>query len=717
MKWAAQSIVHNTDLLAVWKQSRPTFLASLPKEFPESVTTSMNFSVDPCTNFFEYSCGNWIKQAVIPPSQGGTAKSWDYAEDAAYDDLRELMQKKYPANSEFRKVSDWFDSCMNVTHADLLGAEPIKPWLAKVDAIQTKEDVWDTIILFKLWSIPTMISTQVSADEKDPLFYDLFIDSGGLILPDISYYDNTTADGRRKLRALTTYLQEITQLAGYSEEEAQHAANQTVEIEMMMADLQYSEPFVELEDSYHHYNVSQLVDHAPHIPWRKLFDGLRKGCAGAGGSCLEQLDQGRKKIVMDSPYFYKHISNKFRDAEPGYWKPYLRTHLIYNLSPLLSTNFLNATLKLDKQLEGMETRPPRWRKCVAAVKHALPGLCDKLYVDKTFGHAARVDAETMMEQLRGAFIRNLEDVTWMDNATKQAALVKANSIDFNIGSEISPPSLLDDYPVNPNSYFDNSMMAYHRKLIYRLSKVDQPVNRKEWSMRASTVNAYYDNGVTALFVPAAVLQPPFFSADYNAARNFGGIGAIMGHEFTHGFDDTGRKFDAKSRLREWWKKPIVQRFQKHSRCIAKLYDKFEIADETVDGNGTLGENIADMGGLKIALRAYQHLQEQETGSPPKDADQRLFFVSFAQNWCDKERHQSEQEAVLTDEHSPNLFRVNGPVSQNKDFARLFQCPVGSPMNPDNKCVLWQDIKPSEQLVTWNTMHKSAGMLDIDRPHR
>jgi len=338
-------------------------------------------------------------------------------------------------------------------------------------------------------------------------------------------------------------------------------------------------------------------------------------------------------------------------------------------------------------------------------------------VDKTFGHAARVDAETMMEQLRGAFIRNLEDVTWMDNATKQAALVKANSIDFNIGSEISPPSLLDDYPVNPNSYFDNSMMAYHRKLIYRLSKVDQPVNRKEWSMRASTVNAYYDNGVTALFVPAAVLQPPFFSADYNAARNFGGIGAIMGHEFTHGFDDTGRKFDAKSRLREWWKKPIVQRFQKHSRCIAKLYDKFEIADETVDGNGTLGENIADMGGLKIALRAYQHLQEQETGSPPKDADQRLFFVSFAQNWCDKERHQSEQEAVLTDEHSPNLFRVNGPVSQNKDFARLFQCPVGSPMNPDNKCVLWQDIKPSEQLVTWNTMHKSAGMLDIDRPHR
>eukprot|EP00961_Rhodomonas_salina_P222087 3003527-Rhodomonas_salina.1 len=249
----------------------------------------MNFSVDPCTNFFEYSCGNWIKQAVIPPSQGGTAKSWDYAEDAAYDDLRELMQKKYPANSEFRKVSDWFDSCMNVTHADLLGAEPIKPWLAKVDAIQTKEDVWDTIILFKLWSIPTMISTQVSADEKDPLFYDLFIDSGGLILPDISYYDNTTADGRRKLRALTTYLQEITQLAGYSEEEAQHAANQTVEIEMMMADLQYSEPFVELEDSYHHYNVSQLVDHAPHIPWRKLFDGAPppppRLCLHFAGSC------------------------------------------------------------------------------------------------------------------------------------------------------------------------------------------------------------------------------------------------------------------------------------------------------------------------------------------------------------------------------------------------------------------------------------------------
>jgi len=231
-----------------------------------------------------------------------------------------------------------------------------------------------------------------------------------------------------------------------------------------------------------------------------------------------------------------------------------------------------------------------------------------------------------------------------------------------------------------------------------LSKVDKKVDRKEWSMRASTVNAYYDNGVTSLFVPAAVLQPPFFSDTYKAVRNFGGIGCVMGHEFTHGFDNTGRKFDAHSRMREWWQKPVVSRFREHSHCIEKLYDNFEIAGENVDGNGTLGENIADMGGLKISLRAWEHLHTQTHGAPPSLQEQRLFFVSFAQNWCDKNRQKAEEQTVLTDEHSPNIFRVNGPVSQNPDFAQAFGCPVGSPMNPNHRCVLWKDVAPSEELL-------------------
>jgi len=410
------------------------------------------------------------------------------------------------------------------------------------------------------------------------------------------------------------------------------------------------------------------------------------------------MDGGRKKLVMDSPYFYQALSEKLGNHTAEYWVPYLRTHLIYNLSPLLSEQYLNATFQLDADLEGMETRPPRWKKCVGAVKHALPGLSDELYTQKLFPAKAKKDAEVMMTQLRDAFVDNLKGVSWMDESTKKAALEKAESIEFNIGAPKNQPAYLDGYPVTATSYFNNSMLAYHFRMIFKMSKLGKPVDRHEWSMRASTVNAYYDNGVTALFVPAAVLQPPFFSDKYPAARNFGGIGAVMGHEFTHGFDNTGRKFDAHSKLHEWWKKPVVRKFQDNSHCIEKLYDSFEIADEAVDGNSTLGENIADMGGLKISLRAWENLHTKTEGTVPSAKEQRLFFVAFAQNWCDKNRYKAEQQTVLTDEHSPNLFRVNGPVSQSEDFAKTFGCPAGAPMNPTSKCVLWKDSAPSEVLA-------------------
>jgi len=623
--------------------------------------------------------------------------------------LYQIMTAQYSHDSKYRKVSDWYSSCMDLATANRRGSTPLKPYLDKIDGIKSKEQLWDTLAYLQLWSIPTMFKLSVSADEKQPLYHDLFLDAGGMILPDSTYYDNTTDDGLKYMTALKGFLKNITMLAGYSEEVAQLSADRTMEVETMLAQFTWDEPLMDLEDSYLHRNVSQLEEHAPHIQWRKYFGCLSDGCHEAGTSCLTQLDEGRKKIVLDAPYFYQKLSEAFKNNTADYWAPYLRTHLIYNLSPLLSEQFLDTTFRLDAELSGVETKPPRWKKCVAAVKHALPGLTDKLYIERAFPAKARQDAETMMEQLREAFIANLIDVNWMDKKTKDAALLKARSIEFNIGEQEAESQILNDYPVTAKSYFNNSMNAYHLQKIYGLSQVDKAVDRREWSMRASTVNAYYDNGVTALFVPAAVLQPPFFSAKYTPARNFGGIGCIMGHEFTHGFDDTGRKFDAKSRLREWWKKPVVDKFEKHSQCISTLYDGFTIADEDVDGNGTLGENIADMGGLKISLEAFSNLHMEEHGDEPSEEQKRLFFVSYAQNWCDKERYQAQQTAVLTDEHSPNLFRVNGPISQNREFSQVFGCPAGSPMNPAQKCVLWKDTKVGEQLATFNDEGHPRGL--------
>uniref|UniRef100_A0A7S0W8X8 Peptidase M13 C-terminal domain-containing protein n=1 Tax=Hemiselmis tepida TaxID=464990 RepID=A0A7S0W8X8_9CRYP len=694
---------------------RTTFLDELEKggNFPPAVHSAMDFNVDPCDNFFQYACGAWQKKAVIPAEQGGIAKSWDTAEDKSYAALHQLMLAEYPAESPYRKVHDWFKSCMDLKEVQEKKAAPLKPWLASVEAIDSHEKLWDTLVLFQLWSIPTMIKLSVSADEKEPLKHDLFLEPSGLVLPDSSYYDTEDDDDAKKhVKALHHYLKTITMLAGYSEEEACASADRTIEVEKMLAKFQDGEPWVSIEDSYMHYNKSQLEAHSPNIPWDRYFGGLSAGCKQAGLECLHSLGQNNN-LVMDAPYFYQKLSEAFGNHSADFWKPYLRTHVIYNLSPLLSDDFLNATFKLDAELDGVEDQPARWHKCVAAVQHGLPGLTDQLYVKNYFPESAKKVALSMMEQLREAFIANLKNVGWMDDKTRAAAMHKARSIDFNIGSPDTWPAIWDGYKVDPSNYFENSMLAYHSKQVWKLSQVDKPVNRKEWSMRASEVNAYYDNGVTALFVPAAVLQAPFFSQNYSAERNFGGIATVMGHEFTHGFDDTGRKYDAKSRLRQWWDRPAVNKFRSHSRCISDLYEGFTIADAQVDGNGTLGENIADMGGLKISLMAYENLHEQEHGgAAPSNGDKRTFFVAFAQNWCDKERFKSQQEEVLTDEHSPDIFRVNGPVSQSHEFSRVFGCPAGSPMNPVKKCVLWKDSRPSEQLATWRRRKALGALRDV-----
>lgn len=607
-----------------------------------------------------------------------------------------------PADPAWRspQVHDWFHSCMDLEAVEKKGPTPLQPWLAAVESIDSNDKLWDTMVLFELWSIPTMIKLSVSADEKRPLQHDLFFESAGLVLPDYSYYDSDNDEkAARHVEALREYLKTITMLAGYSEEEAELSANRTVEIERQLAQFQSDEPYEPIQDSYMHMNMTALLEHAPNIPWKKYFAGLTDGCAMEGEDCLRTLGRD-DNMVMDAPYFYLKLSEAFGNNTYEYWKPYLRTHVVYNLSPLLPKAFLNATFTLDAELDGIQDQPQRWHKCVMAVQHGLPALTDQLYTKEYFPESAEKTAAVMMEELRNAFIQNLDSVAWMDPGTKQAAMKKAESIEFNIGGPKEWPAIWDSYPVDPTNYFENSMRAYHAKQIWKLSQVDKPVDRRDWSMRASTVNAYYDNGVTALFVPAAVLQKPFFSEDYPAERNFGGIATVMGHEFTHGFDDTGRKYDAKSRLREWWDKPVVKKFEKHTRCISKLYEGFTIADVGVDGNGTLGENIADMGGLKISLLAFENLHKQKMGGQPSPDEKRTFFVSFAQNWCDKERYKSQQESVQTDEHSPDIFRVNGPVSQNPTFARVFGCPAGSPMNPEKKCVLWEDSKPSEQLAAW-----------------
>jgi len=313
----------------------------------------------------------------------------------------------------------------------------------KVEAIDSDAKMWDTMVLFELWAIPTMIKLSVSADEKEPLKHDLFFESAGLVLPDYTYYDEDGDDEAKKhVAALREYLTTITELAGYSREEAELSANRTVEIERLLAQFQSDEPYEAIEDSYMHMNMTALLAHAPNIPWKRYFAGLRTGCEMEGEECLRTLGDNNN-MVMDAPYFYLKLSEAFGNNSYEYWKPYLRTHVIYNLSPLLPPQFLNATFKLDAHLDGIQKQPARWHKCVMAVQHGLPALTDQLYTKEYFPASAEKTAMTVIVSPSLDAISRSICAGWdgLARATHQSPLPIHSICSYSLVSDLVPQSV------------------------------------------------------------------------------------------------------------------------------------------------------------------------------------------------------------------------------------------------------------------------------------
>lgn len=648
----------------------------------------MNFSVDPCENFYEYACGNFEAVTTIPEDMGGFARSWDGGSAKIYKEMRRVLKK------DKGKAGNWFKSCMMVDHINQLGAEPLQPYLRQIERIQTYDDVWEILAQYQYWDVPAFFDWWVGADNLEPSLMNLYFGSGGLILPDQSYYTEDSAEMRSHRGAYREYIVTQLKLAGFSADEAEKDADACMEIETELAIYQRLEPYVPLKDSFMHINQTQLESTLPNINFRLLFERLN----------ISRVGIERPNLVLKAPQFYNRLSDFFGRRSPRSLIPYLRWHLVYNLSPLLSKPFLEATLKVDANLMGISKQPERWHKCVAATKSALPMVVDKLFIDNFFSPADRAVAVTMLGYIKTAFREDLDTVAWMTEESRGAALKKLDNIFFECGH----PDHWDtcDWDVSPASYFNNSLNSAVAKKKRKLQRLFNAPDRHRWSMSVMSVNSYYDNAVNGLFITAGMLQKPFFHAGWDMERNFGGVGAIMGHELTHGFDNTGRKYDPESRLRDWWDAETVAEFEARAQCLARLYNGFEIVGTHVRGNKTLGENIADFGGIKAAYHGWlswfvdDHCKDVDPdkmpmtfklcrrAARPTRNQRKLFWVSYGQNWCDKERDQSLKLSVKTDEHAPDRFRVNGPLSQSDDFARDWGCPAGSPMNPKVKCSLW-----------------------------
>jgi len=532
--------------------------------------------------------------------------------------------------------------------------------------------------------------------------------------------------------AIQQEFESLNKLTGYGDDEASNAAIATMNTEIALASFYAQEPFDYYVQNFPgglpDTNLSTLDASMPNLPIRRTLEKIANACEKYNTSCagLRQVMQEDLTLFnVDMPVYHQRISEAIGEYPAESWIPFLRSHVIKGWAPVLGNQFETVLLKSSALIQGVQKAPERWHKCSNAAMNALAHTADKVYRLLYFPPAAEAEGHMLMSSIKAAFIENLKSVEWLDASTRKRALDKASALTMSLGGTNDPYYI--HFPVSRTSYYNNTLHAFRAKMLGSFAEIDETMRKDKWAMAAFAVNAYYDRTVNALFIPAGVMQPPFFypyfygSAEAHAARNYGGIGSVIGHEFSHGFDNKGAKYDASASLKNWWSDTVAADFKVKTNCVKSLYDQFVIQSVKVDGEKTEAENIADHGGLKVSLQALKaHLYVlnntpplphtppsvsssssefasygEEISSYGKETSSdsravRLYFVSFGQLWCSKERQNGGYTHMQTesDPHAPGPFRTNGAVSQNEDFAVAFRCPSGSAMNPLHKCQIW-----------------------------
>jgi len=501
----------------------------------------------------------------------------------------------------------------------------------------------------------------------------MYLTSGGLNLPDKAYYLDNTTEYAQHREAYKTNLRNSLALVNITGIQAEEMIAGTMAIETSLAANEKDEDdLYKLVDNPPRYTQPGLKALVPAFDWTSYFTAW----GYADVAAAEEL------LSVTRPAWYANWNKLLQTAAMPAIRGYLKTHILHYTGPMLSEGFLDVMTALDTDLYGTEGRPPRWKKCLGATQNAMALGGGKVFVEKMIAPQVKPTVTGMLDEIRAAFGSNLDKVEWMTPAVRAAAHVKLAGIIFEVAYPATWPTYT--FAVSDRTYVDNSFGAFKWATHREFDRLFKPVDRHEWGSSPAEINAFYSNGLNAVFVPAGILESPFFNLTYPTARNYGSISSVLGHELTHGFDNTGRKYDADGSRHKWWDDATIAGYEARAQCIARLYDGFEIAGVHVHGNDTLGENIADLGGLKMSYSSYL---AKTGGSPPPD-DRRMFWTAFAQSWCGKEREKTIRYQVLTDEHSPEKFRIIGPLSQLDAFSADFSCPVGSRMNPASKCVLW-----------------------------
>jgi putative endopeptidase len=634
--------------------------------------SSLDRSSDPCVDFYQFACGGWLARNDIPADRArwGRLAELDEKNKAAIKQLLE-DDAKGGADPTAKKLGDFYASCMDEAAIEKAGTAPIKPLLDRARKVKDARSWIAALTDLHEAGITVVFGIGSGPDLKHSTQQVLQLDTGGLGLPDRDYYVQRELED--KLDAYQTHVGKMLALAGIPKPEG--AAADVVAVETELAKL--TKTAVEKRDvpaAYNPVDLKGLGKLTRSINWKAYFKALSITPS--------------KTIVVGTPKFFRALDGLRTRLKPSQWASYFTYHVLADTSFALPKAYDDEQFELTKLLTGQPSKAERSKRCVDATQDALGELLGQQYAAKYFPPAAKQAASLLVDAVFKVMGEQLGKLDWMSEPTRKTAQDKLAKVVRMIGYPDKPRAY--DFDVKRGDFAGNELRASAFETHRVLAKAGKPVDRGEWQMYAYTVNAYYEPTENNTALPAGILQPPYFGDKRGTAANLGGIGMVIGHELTHGFDDQGAQFDADGNLKNWWQPDDKAKFDAKAQCVADQYSTFEAAPKAfVNGKLTLGEDIADLGGVKMAFRAYRALR---AGQKPVVAEgfteDQQFFISVAQAWCNKDRPAEIQRRLTVDPHAPPKFRVYGALRNLPEFSQAFSCAAGTPMNPAKRCSVW-----------------------------
>ena len=639
-------------------------------------------SVNPCDDFYQFSCGGWLKQNPVPADQSSYGRDTELAERNRVI-LRDILEKAAvndPKRSAVdQKIGDYYSSCMDEAAIEKKGVAALKPELDRIAAIKSKTDLAPTLANLHLMNVDALFSFSSDQDFKDANSEIAEADQGGLGLPERDYYTRTGAKDEEIRKQYLEHVANTFKLLGEPEAQAALDAQTVMHIETDLANASLT--VVDRRDPsnvYHKMAVKDLEAMDPDFNWAAYMRAV-------GTPPVDSLN-------VAVPQFFKGLETVLQKESLADVKTYLRWQTAHALAPMLPSAFVNENFNFyGRTLRGAKELQPRWKRCVRYTDGALGEALGQAYVDRTFGVEGKTRTLTMVHDIENAMQKDIEQLNWMTPQTKQRAEEKLHAVVNKIGY---PDKWRDysNYEIVRGDALGNFVRGAEFESHRQLNKIGKPVDRGEWGMTPPTVNAYYNPQMNDINFPAGILQPPFYDNNMDDAVNYGDAGGVIGHELTHAFDDEGRQFDARGNLEDWWTPQDAKQFEERTSCIVDEYNGFlATGDVHVNGKLTLGENVADLGGLKLAWMAYlahvAGLDQKPQAIDGFSPDQR-FFISYGQGWCENYTPEVLRLLAQTNPHAPVKYRVNGVLVNLPEFRQAFSCKTSTPLAPEKTCSVW-----------------------------